>query len=242
MMNKHIKNFVLIFASTQFVKVDGFSPSASEIKSAQDMLEQEEQRVMTLKEAQKRPSWPPEATPPLMSTLHNLAEQVGKFRSDIPDFDSYLSRRKVLLRAGDESGELQPSRGLPSAPALVNEEDQDHNSSQQAGTSASLNADQSSSGPGGIVEDILLRKVTVKPVVATLASKSSDEAAMEVLQSEDPATPTDEAPPRATRNDSASVTVNHLLTNAIILQEFILELAALIQVRASLFEDVAFMS
>lgn len=37
------------------------------------------------------------------------------------------------------------------------------------------------------------------------------------------------------------ITINHLLTNVILLQEFILELAALIQVRASLFEDVKFL-
>lgn len=36
------------------------------------------------------------------------------------------------------------------------------------------------------------------------------------------------------------VTVSHLLTNVIILQEFILELAALVQVRASVFGDVRF--
>jgi hypothetical protein len=34
------------------------------------------------------------------------------------------------------------------------------------------------------------------------------------------------------------VTVSHLLTNVVILQEFMLELAALVQVRASLFGDV----
>lgn len=37
------------------------------------------------------------------------------------------------------------------------------------------------------------------------------------------------------------VSVNHLLTNIIILQEFILELAALIQVRASLFGEIKFL-
>ncbi|KAI9837719.1 MAG: hypothetical protein M1819_006653 [Sarea resinae] len=40
---------------------------------------------------------------------------------------------------------------------------------------------------------------------------------------------------------STSVSLNHLLTNVIILQEFILELAALVQVRASLFGEVKFL-
>ncbi len=41
--------------------------------------------------------------------------------------------------------------------------------------------------------------------------------------------------------EDKEVSVNHLLTNIIILQEFILELAALIQVRASLFGEIKFL-
>jgi len=36
------------------------------------------------------------------------------------------------------------------------------------------------------------------------------------------------------------ISLSHLLTNVIILQEFMLELAAIVQVRASLFDEVAF--
>ncbi|KAI9804089.1 MAG: hypothetical protein M1825_001491 [Sarcosagium campestre] len=41
-------------------------------------------------------------------------------------------------------------------------------------------------------------------------------------------------------NADATVTVSHLLTNVVILQEFILELAAVLQLRASIFDDVRF--
>ena len=41
-------------------------------------------------------------------------------------------------------------------------------------------------------------------------------------------------------DDTKEVTLNHLLTNVIILQEFILELAAIVEVRASLFGEVQF--
>jgi len=46
--------------------------------------------------------------------------------------------------------------------------------------------------------------------------------------------------PEAGSNASREVSVGHLLTNVIILQEFILELAALVDVRATLFEEVRF--
>ncbi|KAI9813931.1 MAG: hypothetical protein M1832_006015 [Thelocarpon impressellum] len=44
----------------------------------------------------------------------------------------------------------------------------------------------------------------------------------------------------AVEGAAPSLTVSHLLTNVVVLQEFLLELAALIQVRASLFGDVRF--
>lgn len=43
-----------------------------------------------------------------------------------------------------------------------------------------------------------------------------------------------------TADDTREVTLSHILTNVIILQEFILELAAVVQVRASLFGEVKF--
>lgn len=43
-----------------------------------------------------------------------------------------------------------------------------------------------------------------------------------------------------TVNEPKEISLSHLLTNVVILQEFILELAAIVQVRASLFDEVAF--
>jgi hypothetical protein len=40
--------------------------------------------------------------------------------------------------------------------------------------------------------------------------------------------------------EQSLVTVSHVLTNVIVLQEFLLELAALVQVRAGLFGEVRF--
>lgn len=209
---------------------------------SKEMSEQgEEHRVLALKHAQQKPSWSPEAVPPMMSTLHNLAEQTRKFKSDIPDFDAHLSRRKLLLRVGDQLEGLPPLSPLPRLSTQANGEDQDHVSSLQRAASASFDADQSGAGPAGLAEDVLQRKITVEPVATVMASGSPKDAApKEVLWTEDPTTPTAGESSLATQSPPPSVTLNHLLTNTVILQEFILELAALIQVRASLFEDVAF--
>ena len=47
-------------------------------------------------------------------------------------------------------------------------------------------------------------------------------------------------PDTQTSEDLKEITLSHLLTNIIILQEFVLEIAAIIQVRASLFGEIDF--
>ncbi len=47
-------------------------------------------------------------------------------------------------------------------------------------------------------------------------------------------------PASNTADEPKEISLSHLLTNVIILQEFMLELAAIVQVRASLFDEVAF--
>lgn len=57
-----------------------------------------------------------------------------------------------------------------------------------------------------------------------------------------PPTPTfQEVKPPPKSQEEESVTLGHVLTNTILLYEFILELSALIQMRASLFQEVSFM-
>lgn len=46
--------------------------------------------------------------------------------------------------------------------------------------------------------------------------------------------------PEVDAEEEKQVSVSHILTNTIVLQEFLLELAALVQVRAGLFGEVAF--
>jgi hypothetical protein len=55
-------------------------------------------------------------------------------------------------------------------------------------------------------------------------------------------TQSEETEPNAEPKDpeGPEITLGHLLTNVIILQEFILEIAALVEVRASLFGEVVY--
>ncbi|KAI9872408.1 MAG: hypothetical protein M1830_001685, partial [Pleopsidium flavum] len=84
--------------------------------------------------------------------------------------------------------------------------------------------------------DILKRKIGVTskgPVAKIIADdQGMSETSSLFSGSTTPNAETDVAP--------VEVSVSHLLTNVVILQEFILELAAIIQVRASLFAELKF--
>ena len=185
-------------------------------ESSRDFLDhQEAKRIAAMGRAQQRPSWPAAATPPLMATVSNLVDEIRKYRSDIPDFDAHLAQRKLLLHPLSESKE-ETTASPPMAQTATHQ-------SQPQGADAE--------------EDTLRRNITIRPVSTTLSDRtqgnttqSSDSVELDAVLGAQLGEP---AP--------TTVTVNHLLTNTIILQDFILELVAVIQVRASVFEDVVFL-
>jgi hypothetical protein len=52
--------------------------------------------------------------------------------------------------------------------------------------------------------------------------------------------PSPRSPDGEGKEEKDLVSVSHVLTNVIVLQEFLLELAAMVQVRAGLFDEVRF--
>lgn len=97
------------------------------------------------------------------------------------------------------------------------------------GNSMSLSRPKTdSSGPS----DILHRKIRVATDLAAVPQEESPSSGASSVRS-------DAVKPEAP--DVTEVSLSHLLTNVIILHEFILELAALVQVRASLFGEVRYL-
>ena len=117
-----------------------------------------------------------------------------------------------------------PSRGTPGAgtPGA-------YSPSPLRGDSPSLSRPKDgSSGPS----DGLQRKVRVAIDLAAIQLEEPPNSGASSMRSD---TAEAEAP------DVTEVSLSHLLTNVIILQEFILELAALVQVRASLFGEIRYL-
>lgn len=97
-------------------------------------------------------------------------------------------------------------------------------------------------------QSILARKVAqplpkneIAPIpFPSLKDESGDGSEESSVSETDENTPTEEEHKVEGEEDLKMVSVNHVLTNVIILQEFLLELAALVQVRAGLFGEVRY--
>ncbi|KAK2748678.1 hypothetical protein FQN55_004231 [Onygenales sp. PD_40] len=102
---------------------------------------------------------------------------------------------------------------------------------------------ESTTRPSIAADELLKRLAT--PMNADMSFVAPDPPASEGQSIESvpaPLTPDDDDSRSNTEGDSpgGKVTLGHVLTNTIILYEFILELAALVQVRASIFQEVKF--
>lgn len=198
-----------------------------------------------VRRAYQAPTWPATATPTLTAALQKLVSQIHQWQREIPDFDILVAARRELLHQDDrpqnpdrssESPMPSKDRSCPSFPG-----------SPDAATSASRGRSPypptpseitdreragSSNAPTDSRESSNTRTVVAEALRQRLATPfppaSADSSATEETSS------SEETP------DALVATLGHVLTNVVILYEFLLELSAVVQVRGSLFEEAGY--
>ncbi|KAJ5669937.1 uncharacterized protein N7477_005300 [Penicillium maclennaniae] len=178
------------------------------------------------------PSWSATAKPTLTAALERLVDQVRQWQQDLPDFDVLVAARRDLLHLRDRpetpSRSQQPSepisdRSRPSYPDhpmplfLHPEVDLRILSVPQPGESSRPTESRGSSASRAATAETLRQRLAT-PFPPREASDG---------ESADP--------------ENAPVTLGHVLTNVVILYEFLLELSAVVQARGSLFEEAGYM-
>lgn len=200
--------------------------------------------IAKLKLAYAHPSWSSRDIPGLRAVVSHLVGLLHHYRAHVPDFDALLTaQRHQMLRDPQNnpvrhrqpapapqsvtsklSSALPPAfsltnshvlstltRSRPSSPAMPAD------SPQSSTSSRTLVPD--GGGDAGIAADHL-RKRLMMPFTVPLAPSGPDGGA-----------PTPPPP---------GLTLMHVLTNVVLLYEFVLELTALVQVRASVFQEISF--
>jgi hypothetical protein len=244
-VNLALTGVFMSLASSHLFSLDGwvlvdpyqYDPPSSE---SDDQFE-------NLQRAYQNPTWPATATPTLTAALQKLVDQVRQWQREIPDFNVLVAARRELLHQEDRPQTPDRSR----EPSVRPVPSMDRSRPSFPGSpDTSLPASRGRSPYAANSSEINRLERTSSPVPPTDSRGSSNarSLAAEALRqrlatpfppaSADPQSP--ETPDSEDIHDAPVATLGHVLTNVVILYEFLLELSAVVQVRGSLFEEAGY--
>ncbi|WPH03026.1 Hypothetical protein R9X50_00590000 [Acrodontium crateriforme] len=207
--------------------------------------EEEKTAWSSLQHANRHPMWSDQNKPKLYNTVRALMRDLDKMRLIIPNLDQLLAGRKAMLHGvGVEAPQANdpPSRAATPVPQ----------SSGEHSRRSSIPTLTSQNGKAIDMPASLPRSVTASPSPSRPAESESTLSvpSRPIFQPPPPETPSttdllmrqisfpsvtatsghdDEMP----SNDVRSASLNHILTNIVLLQQFVQEILAVLQVRAA---------
>ncbi|KAK4623794.1 hypothetical protein CLAFUW4_05716 [Fulvia fulva] len=228
-------------------------------RSWQDCMDPDEgHRLAGLTKATTPPAWTNDTAPMLHVELQVLATQLETVRSNVANLDQLLAGRKVMLQAAssDVSGDAtsmaevhtQLSSNLEVSQGSRGHTRSSSKSSQLRGRNkANTISPQSLSSANS-------RAASQTPSHAGLVEASTSPPSSDIFRPPPPETPSTTdvlmqkiefpgtGPSSRVTNEGETIpersaSLNHVLTNVAVLQEFVLELVAVIQVRAAVLGD-----
>lgn len=179
----------------------------------------EEQRFRDFLRAKRLPTWALDDTPLLLAAFKELARELDVHREMIPDLEGLVANRRLAFEASERPDNGKTAYATPPP-----------SSTSRSTTVHTIDAGRASSD--GRVTQVVVgnENESASQRIATLQPEPGTSSQSKMIME---AYPDSEAIGKKT-------SLNHLLTNVVILQEFILEIAALLQLRASLLGEVAF--
>lgn len=205
--------------------------------------------------AYQPPTSPPSAAPTLTSALRRLVDQVRQWQRDLPDFETLIAARRELLHQGDRPETPAGSRpsseppaptsmdrsrpsypGSPESPAPGSRGRSPHPINSPVPAAQSIRGESSarptesrgSSVSRAVAAEALRQRLSTPfgPLTAETRGSAPADANAEKADAKTHPPPT--------------TTLGHVLTNVVILYEFLLELSAVVQARGSLFEEAGY--
>ena len=224
----------------------------------QSYLDPEENAALTaLQEASRRPIWSKDHAPMLFVTLQALVQELETVRLTVPNLDQLISGRKTMLQAANldkplMSNDPPSSMNSPTQAVFldVRKPSRGHSRSSSQSSLARGRKKASNIGPPHSIS-LAASPAPKRTTEAEFNSSSPMNAIRSIFMPPPPETPstTDvlmqqitfssdkaEDGDQATSDDGKEerkASLNHVLTNVVVLQEFILELVAVLQVRAA---------
>ncbi|KAK2740919.1 hypothetical protein FQN57_005923 [Myotisia sp. PD_48] len=178
---------------------------------------------------------PTNTAPVLVEILRELVKQVDVWRAEVPDFDIHLSTRQHQLHRNNEE--------LPSIKTENLDVKKDPTSVNRTPGSDGIEPGLSTVSP-----KMQALSITTPPIATDAEIPNISLCPLPSrFHSQAPGGDNDNDELHGSGSDSGTnegetpkASLSHILTNVIILHEFILELTALVQVRASVLQDIQF--
>ncbi|EZF30516.1 hypothetical protein H101_05847 [Trichophyton interdigitale H6] len=249
--NLALTNSFSALASSDLISLDGWLLSHPEEPAANGQTEDSAAAAAAAAAtANVEASQTKAETEPVLSViLQQLVKQVQNWRTDIPDFELLLSARRELLHREDQSevtgtGTQQGKDEHQSVSAA--DEPETEPAPPAATTTTAPAAREPSPSPPQLSTRVSVQppaeSSSPSPAMLHPLSQAPSSSSLQVVH-ETPGSST--APSEAGETEEASekedgASLNHILTNVVILYEFILEITALVQARASVLQDVRF--
>jgi hypothetical protein len=221
-------------------------------KSWQSLLDEDEEHALSdLQTASRRPTWSDDRAPIIYAVLQTLANELATVRESVPNLDQLISGRKNMLQAASLDAPVPDPHSLSGSPMPthlhpVSTKPQQRGHSRASSTSSAvrgrkqvtdtISADHSlAASPAG--ERAGAERDGGK---VSQASSHTRKPSRSIFQPPPPEAPsTTDVLMQKISFDTAKIggertaSLNHVLTNVVVLQEFVLELVAVLQVRAA---------
>jgi hypothetical protein len=219
----------------------------------QNYLDSQENAALTaLQQASRRPIWSNDNAPMVYETLQALTLELDHVRTTVPNLDQLISGRKTMLQAANldrplMSNDSSSAINSPTQPSFLEGLKPSRGHSRSLSQSSLARGRKKASNIGSPHSVSLATSPAPKRTSELeLNSSSPMNAIKSIFMPPPPETPstTDVLMQRITFSNKAEATsgdeedlckasLNHVLTNVVVLQEFILELVAVLQVRAA---------
>jgi hypothetical protein len=231
----------------------------SDAKSSwQSHLDEDEDEILSsLGQASRRPIWTEDRAPIIFKVLKSLSEEMVTVRETVPNLDQLISGRKNMLQAASLDAPVSDPHSLPGSPMPthlhpVSTKPQPRGHSRASSTSSAVRGRKKATTTDATSADHSLaaspageRPTADSPLGAASTSEAASHSGTPVPQRSIFQPPPPEAPSTTDvlmqkirfegegGSSERTASLNHILTNIVVLQEFLLELVAVLQVRAA---------
>lgn len=196
--------------------------------------------VEQVSRAYHTPASPPMAKPTLTVALGRLVEKVHQWRQDVPDFDILVAERRELLQLGGSAHTPTRPQEPSETPASASM-DRSRLSRPTSPESTTLDSRGRPVHPTTSPAVGLPGESSVRPAERRDSSMAREDGLRQRLAMPFPPIATaSPSPDSAEPTGLPATTLGHILTNVVILYEFLLELSAVVQARGSLFEETGY--